>query len=99
LASARPRARLRIPLFIASYSVIPREEAGRHRIVDLQSEVIGMATLQQQIAEKFIAKLAKSKNMNGEKIEQLRSVLADNKKLKAEEFINIFSLPNGGGVK
>ena len=56
-----------------------------------------MATLQQQIAEKFLAKLAESEDVDGEKIDQLRSLLADSKKLKAEEFVKIFSLPAGGG--
>lgn len=56
-----------------------------------------MATLQQQIAEKFLAKLAESKDVDAEKIDQIRSLLADNKKLKPEEFVKIFSLPAGGG--
>ena len=58
-----------------------------------------MATLQQQIAEKFLAKLAESKDVDAEKIEQLRSLLADSKKLKADEFVKIFSLPAGGDLK
>jgi len=39
-----------------------------------------MATLQQQIAEKFLAKLAQSKAVDAEKLDQLRSLLADNSK-------------------
>lgn len=58
-----------------------------------------MATLQQQIAEKFLAKLAESKGVDAAKIELLRSVLADSKKLKADEFVKIFSLPAGGDLK
>jgi hypothetical protein len=58
-----------------------------------------MATLQQQIAEKFLAKLAESKDMDTEKIEQLRSLLANSKKPKAEDFVKIFSLPAGGELK
>ena len=58
-----------------------------------------MATLQQQIAEKFLAKLAESKEVDAEKINLLRSVLADSKKLKADEFVKIFSLPAGGDLK
>jgi hypothetical protein len=58
-----------------------------------------MATLQQQIAEKFLAKLAKSKEMDIEKIEQLRSLLANNKKPKADDFVKIFSEPVGGDLK
>ncbi len=59
-----------------------------------------MATLQQQIAEKFLAKLEQSKAVDAEKIDQLRSLLADsNKKLKADDFVKIFSTPAGGDVK
>jgi hypothetical protein len=58
-----------------------------------------MATLQQQIAEKFLAKLSKSKDFDSGKIDQLRSLLADCKKLKADEFVKIFLLPAGGDLK
>ncbi len=58
-----------------------------------------MATLQRQIAEKFLAKLAESKKMDAEKIDQLRNLLADSKKLKADDFVKIFSLPAGGDLK
>jgi hypothetical protein len=58
-----------------------------------------MATLQQQIAEKFLAKLAESKQVDAEKIEQLGQLLADAKRVKADDFVKIFSLPAGGDVK
>ena len=58
-----------------------------------------MVTLQQQIAEKFLSKLAESKEVDTEKIDQLRTLLADNKKVKAEDFLKIFSLPAGGDLK
>lgn len=58
-----------------------------------------MATLQQQIAEKFLAKLAESKQLDADKIAQLKTLLADSKKLKADEFVKIFSLPAGGDIK
>jgi hypothetical protein len=58
-----------------------------------------MATLQQQIAGKFLAKLAESKKVDADKIDQLRALLADSKKLKAEEFVKVFSLPAGGDLK
>jgi predicted transcriptional regulator len=57
-----------------------------------------MATLQQQIAEKFLAKLAESKQVDADKIEQLRKLLSDSKKVKADEFVKIFSLPAGGDL-
>jgi len=58
-----------------------------------------MATLQQQIAEKFLAKLAEAKDLDAEKIDQLRALLANNKKPKADDFVKIFSLPAGGDLK
>jgi hypothetical protein len=58
-----------------------------------------MATLQQQIAEKFLAKLAESKDVDAGKIEQLKKLLADTKKLKADDFVKVFSAPADGDVK
>jgi hypothetical protein len=58
-----------------------------------------MATLQQQIAEKFLTKLAESNKVDADKIEQLAKLLADGKKIKADEFVKIFSLPAGGDLK
>ncbi len=58
-----------------------------------------MTTLQQQIVEKFLAKLAESKDLDAEKIDQLRKLLADSKKLKADELVKIFALPAGGDFK
>lgn len=58
-----------------------------------------MATLQQKIATKFLAKLADSKDLDAAKIDELRSLLADGKKAKAEDFVRIFSLPAGGDLK
>jgi predicted transcriptional regulator len=58
-----------------------------------------MSTLQQQIAEKFLSKLAESDNMDAAKIEKLRALLSDNKKAKAEDFIKIFTAPAGEDLK
>jgi len=58
-----------------------------------------MATLQQQITEKFLIKLAESKKLDAEKIEQLRTLITENKKVKANDFMKIFSLPAGGDLK
>jgi len=58
-----------------------------------------MATLQQKIAEKFLARLAKSKDVDAATIVELRTLLADNKKPKADDFVRIFSLPAGGDIK
>jgi hypothetical protein len=58
-----------------------------------------MPTLQQQIADKFLAELAKSTEVSGEKIERLRSVLSAAKKLKADDLVKIFTEPDQGDVK
>jgi hypothetical protein len=58
-----------------------------------------MATLYRQIAEKFLARLAQSKNSDAERIDQLRLLLADGKKAKSEDFVKIFSSPAGGDLK
>jgi preprotein translocase subunit Sss1 len=58
-----------------------------------------MATLQQIIAEKFLAKLLEDKALDAEKVEQLRAILASGKKPKAEEFVKVFTQPAGGDVK
>jgi len=43
-----------------------------------------MATLQQQIAEKFLARLADAKALDAPAIEQLRTLLADGKKVRVD---------------
>ena len=58
-----------------------------------------MSTLQEQIAEKFLAKLADSKDVDTDKIDQLRTLLANSKKPKADDFVKIFTLPAGGDLK
>jgi hypothetical protein len=58
-----------------------------------------MATLQQKIVQKFLAKLAESKDVDAAKIQQLRLLFADTKKPKVDDFVRIFSLPAGGDVK
>jgi len=58
-----------------------------------------MPTLQQQIVEKFLARLAETKDADAEKIARLRALLAVGKKVKAEDFVKVFSLPAGGDLK
>jgi hypothetical protein len=58
-----------------------------------------MATLQEQIAESFLANLSESKTIDAEKIDQLRTLLATSKKPKPEDFVKIFTLPAGGDLK
>jgi hypothetical protein len=58
-----------------------------------------MATLQQKIADKFLAKLTESKDVDAESIDQLRTLLTESKKLKADDLVKIFSVPAGGDLK
>jgi hypothetical protein len=61
-------------------------------------EGLPMATLQQKIVDTFLHELAGREDFPAEKVEQLRTLLASGKKLKAEEFAAIFSLPAGGDL-
>jgi len=58
-----------------------------------------MATLQQEIAAKFLTRLAESKEISAEKIEKLKLALSVDKKPKAEDYIKIFSEPDHGELK
>jgi hypothetical protein len=54
-----------------------------------------MATLQHQIAEKFLAKLADCKDVDAQQIEQLRVLLGNSEKPKVDDLVKIFTLPVG----
>lgn len=58
-----------------------------------------MPTLQQNIASKFLSTLLEEQKVDTEKIEQIRKLLANGKKPKADDFVKIFSSPVGGDVK
>ena len=58
-----------------------------------------MATLQEQIAERFLTKLTESENADPAQIDRLRSLLAKDKRPKADDFVKIFTLPLGGDLK
>jgi len=58
-----------------------------------------MATLQQEIAEKFLAELSESKNVDPETVDRLRRLFAEHKKVKADDLVTIFALPPGGDLK
>jgi hypothetical protein len=53
-----------------------------------------MPTLYQQITDKFLSKLATTKEFDEKKIERLRAILADSKKMKADDIAQVFS----GGI-
>jgi hypothetical protein len=58
-----------------------------------------LPTLPQIIAEKFLTKLAEGKDVDAEKIGQLRNLLANGKRAKSEDFLKIFTAPADGDVK
>ena len=55
-----------------------------------------MPTLQQTIVTAFLADLVEKKSLDEAKIESLRKLLADNRKVKADDFVKIFSDDDGG---
>jgi hypothetical protein len=58
-----------------------------------------MATLYQQIGEKFLAELKKSKDVGAKKLEALRPLFAEGKKLKADDLVKIFNSAEEDEVK
>ena len=58
-----------------------------------------MPTLYQQIGEKFLAELAKSKDVSAKKLDALRPLFVDGKKLKADDLVNIFTSGEDDEVK
>lgn len=58
-----------------------------------------MATLYQQIGEKFLAELKKSRDVSAKKLEALRPLFADGKKLKADDLVKIFNSAEDDEVK
>ncbi len=68
-------------------------------LITVQLVRSSMATLQQTIAEKFLAKLSEDKSLDVAKVDRLRALLAGGKKPKAEDFVKVFAEPAGGDVK
>lgn len=58
-----------------------------------------MPTLQQKIANQFLAKFAQAKDADAAKIDHLRKLFAEKKKPTAEDLVKIFTLPAGGELK
>jgi hypothetical protein len=57
-----------------------------------------MATLQQQIRDAFFAKLTESGSVDAQKLDKLRALMADGRKLKADDVVKLFSSPGGDGL-
>jgi hypothetical protein len=58
-----------------------------------------MTTLYQQIGEKFLAELEKSKDVGPQKLGALRPLFADGKKLKVDDLVKIFTSAEADEVK
>ena len=58
-----------------------------------------MPTLQETIANEFLADLSRSAEFDKAKIELLKALLTAKKKLKPEDLVAVFSLPHGGEIK
>ena len=57
-----------------------------------------MASLQAAVVAKFIETLEADETFDAAKIEKLKECLLDEKKTKADDLVDIFSLPDGGEV-
>jgi hypothetical protein len=55
-----------------------------------------MATLQKQIADKFFEKLAHAKEVEVAQVDELKALFSNDKKIRADDLVKIFSLPTGG---
>ncbi len=86
----------------------PKEFARSHETHVSSRQVIGaglnshrptMPTLQQQIADAFLTRLAASKDLGPTMLERLRQLMASGKKPKADDFIKVFSAPPTSDLK
>ncbi len=57
-----------------------------------------MASLQKAVLKKFIATLQADESFDPAKVEALKMRLTDGMKIKADDLVKIFSLPDGGEV-
>jgi hypothetical protein len=58
-----------------------------------------MPTLQQQVADKFLERLSESGALDTDRIDQFRTLLDGNKKIRADDLVKLFSQPLGNDVK
>lgn len=58
-----------------------------------------MATVQQQVTEAFLTKLAQTKEFDSSMVEHLRTILCSGKKPKPDDFIKALSATNGSELK
>jgi hypothetical protein len=58
-----------------------------------------VATIQQTIVSKFLEQLAKSEHFDPKRIDRLRKLLSDDKPVKAEQLVDLFTQPQGGDLE
>jgi hypothetical protein len=58
-----------------------------------------MPTLYQQVGEKFLAELEKSKDVSAKKVASLRPLFADGKKLRPDDLVKIFTSAEDAEVR
>lgn len=58
-----------------------------------------MTTLYQQIGEKFLAELGKSKGVSAKQLDELKPLFAAGKKLRVEDLVKIFTSAEDDEVK
>lgn len=58
-----------------------------------------MAKLQDEIADTFLEKLSESSDLTSQMIDALRALFAQDKKLKADDLVKVFSPPAGEELK
>lgn len=58
-----------------------------------------MPTLQQQIVERFLARLAESQGLDRERLDKLRELMTSEKPPKADDFVSMFSMSAGGDIE
>jgi hypothetical protein len=57
-----------------------------------------VATIQQHIRDTFLTKLATSGSVDARKIDKLRELMGDGKKLKPDDVVRLFSSPAGDNL-
>jgi hypothetical protein len=57
-----------------------------------------VATLQDDIAERFLKRLSESEHFDPKRLAQLKQLLAKGEKLKVDELVKLLSLPAGGDL-
>lgn len=57
-----------------------------------------MASLQKAVSDKFLTSLKDEKVLDSTKIEKLDALINEGKKIKPDDLITIFKLPEGGEI-